>query len=73
MSVLFWPAAAGADVKEIIPESVIAALAGEISGVSAKRNLDTISLYHRTRASSQFRSAAEHILGKLQDYGFEDA
>jgi hypothetical protein len=49
------------------------ALAEEISGEAAKRNLDTLTLYHRTRASSQFRQAAEHVLGQLQAYGIDNA
>ena len=57
----------------MIPESTIAVIADETSGVAAKRNLDTITLYHRTRASSQFRQAAEHVLARLKAYGFEDA
>ena len=67
------PSPAGAELTALIPEPTIAAIAAETSGVSAKRNLDTITLYHRTRASSQFRQAAEHILGKLKEYGFEHA
>ena len=62
-----------ADLTRLIPESTIAVIAGETSGVSAKRNLDTITLYHRTRASSQFRQAAEHVLGRLHEYGFDNA
>jgi hypothetical protein len=69
----FIPSLVLADLTALIPASTIAAIAGEVSGVSAKRNLDTITLYHRTRASSQFRQAAEHVLGRLQAYGFEDA
>jgi hypothetical protein len=67
------PSLATADLNSLIPESTIEAIAQEVSGVSAKRNLDTITLYHRTRASSQFRQAAEHVLEKLQAYGFENA
>ena len=62
-----------ADLTRLIPESTIAVIAEETSGVSAKRNLDTITLYHRTRASSQFRQAAEHVLGRLHEYGFDNA
>lgn len=62
-----------ADLTRLIPESTIAVIAGETSGVSAKRNLDTITLYHRTRASSQFRQAADHVLGRLHEYGFDNA
>ena len=64
---------ASAELTALIAEPTIAAIAAETSGVSAKRNLDTLTLYHRTRASSQFRQAAEHILGKLKEYGFEHA
>ena len=68
-----FPLLAAADLMALIPESTIAAIARETSGVSAKRNLDTITLYHRTRASSQFRQAAGHVLSRLQAYGFDDA
>jgi aminopeptidase YwaD len=67
------PFPVNADLTLLIPEPVISAIAEETSGVSAKRNLDTITLYHRTRASSQFRQAAEHVLTRLQEYGFENA
>ncbi len=69
----FIPALVLADLTALIPESTIAVIADETSGVAAKRNLDTITLYHRTRASSQFRQAAEHVLARLKAYGFEDA
>ncbi len=62
-----------ADLTRLIPESTIAVIAGETSGVSAKRNLDTITLYHRTRASSQFRQAADHVVERLHEYGFDNA
>jgi aminopeptidase YwaD len=56
-----------------VDDAVLEALATETSGESAKRNLDRITLYHRTRASSQFRAAAEHIRDQLQRYGYADA
>jgi len=62
-----------ADLIRLIPESTIGLIAEETSGISAKRNLDTITLYHRTRASSQFRQAADHVLNRLQEYGFNNA
>ncbi len=64
---------AHAQLTQLIEEPVIQAIAQEVSGVSAKRNLDEITLYHRTRASSEFREAAEHVLAQLQGYGFENA
>jgi aminopeptidase YwaD len=71
--ITLFPMLAKADLTSLIDEPTIAAIAAESSGVSAKRNLDTITLYHRTRASSQFRQSAEHVLSRLQDYGFDDA
>jgi aminopeptidase YwaD len=62
-----------ADLTRLIPESTISAIAAETSGTSAKRNLDTLTLYHRTRASSQFRQASEHVQARLQEYGFDNA
>lgn len=56
-----------------IDDALLNAVATETSGESAKRNLDRITLYHRTRASSQFRAAAEHIRDQLQRYGYADA
>lgn len=62
-----------ADIDSLIERSVIEAIAQEVSGVAAKRNLDEITLYHRTRASSEYRQAAEHVLGQLKAAGFKDA
>ena len=71
--ITLFPVLASADLTALIDEPTIAVIAGETSGISAKRNLDTITLYHRTRASSQYRQAAEHVLSRLQAYGFENA
>lgn len=62
-----------AEPPPLLPDSTVAALAGEISGESAKRNLNALSLQHRMRGSEGFLSAARHIESKLQDYGFENA
>jgi len=62
---------AQADLQQLVPDATIAALAGEVSGVSAKRNLDAITLYHRTRAGSQYRAAAEHVRAQLKAYGLD--
>ena len=71
LSVFAFPVQA--DLSQLISESTIDVLARETSGISAKRNLDTITLYHRTRASSQYRQAADHVLKRLNEYGFETA
>ena len=48
---------------------VARALANEVSGESAKRNLESLVVHHRMRGSRGFRAAAEHIAGQLRAYG----
>jgi len=64
---------ASAELRQLIDEPTLQAVAQELSGEAAKRNLDTVTLYHRTRASKQFRQAAEHIRDELRSYGYRDA
>lgn len=64
---------AQADLTALVPEPVLEQIAAQVSGVSAKRNLDTVTLYHRTRASTGFRAAAEHVLSALQEYAVPEA
>ncbi|HVE71081.1 MAG TPA: DUF4910 domain-containing protein [Thermoanaerobaculia bacterium] len=56
-----------------LSEKQIAALASEISGESAKRNLEGFSRHHRMRGSRGFRAASEQIVAELKRYGYEDA
>jgi aminopeptidase YwaD len=63
---------AHADIRELVDEDVLKQIAEETSGEAAKRNLDTITLQHRMRASSQFDQATQHILTQLRSYGLED-
>lgn len=53
----------------LLPEETVAAIAGELSGETAKRNLEYIARLHRTRGSKQFRMAAEHVAAQLRAYG----
>lgn len=57
----------------LLPDSVIAALSQELSGETAKSNLEYIARQHRMRGSRGFRSAADHIVKQLRDYGITDA
>ena len=50
-----------------------AALSGELSGETAKRNLEAIARQHRMRGSRQFRQAADFIVEQLRQYGLSDA
>ncbi|RLA34635.1 MAG: hypothetical protein DRR11_02335 [Gammaproteobacteria bacterium] len=63
---------ASADIRELVPEDVLKQIAEETSGEAAKRNLDTITLQHRMRASSQFDEATQHILSRLEHYGLDE-
>jgi aminopeptidase YwaD len=63
---------AHADIRELVDEDILKQIAEETSGEAAKRNLDTITLQHRMRASSQFENATQHILSQLRHYGLDD-
>jgi hypothetical protein len=63
---------ASADIRELVSEDVLQSIAEETSGEAAKRNLDTITLQHRMRASSQFDAATQHILQQLEHYGLDE-
>ena len=72
-SILFFSTNTHADIRELVPESVLKQIAEEISGIEAKRNLDTLTLYHRMRASAQFDQATAHVVQQLQRYGMDEA
>ena len=57
----------------LLPDSVVAALSQELSGETAKNNLEYIARHHRMRGSRGFRSAADHIVKQLHEYGITDA
>ena len=56
----------------LLPEKDVAALAHELSGETAKRNLEGIARFHRQRGSSGFHSAAELVGERLRAYGLSD-
>ena len=45
----------------LLPEKDVAALANELSGETAKRNLEGLARLHRQRGSQGFHSAAELV------------
>jgi aminopeptidase YwaD len=57
----------------LLPESTVSALALELSGEMAKRNLEFLARLHRQRGSRDFHTAAEFIVTQARSYGFEDA
>ncbi|MCH8302522.1 MAG: DUF4910 domain-containing protein [Proteobacteria bacterium] len=72
LALTIFALSAHADIRELIDEDVLKQIAEETSGEAAKRNLDTITLQHRMRASSQFDNATQHILNQLRHYGLDD-
>jgi aminopeptidase YwaD len=65
--------AANSNQPTLLPDPVVAALSQELSGETAKSNLEYITRFHRMRGSRGFHSAAEHIVKQLRNYGLADA
>ena len=57
LALMLFALNAHADIRELVDADVLKQIAEETSGEAAKRNLDTITLQHRMRASSQFETA----------------
>ncbi|MGH9677739.1 MAG: hypothetical protein ACRD36_11610, partial [Candidatus Acidiferrum sp.] len=53
----------------LLAEKEVAALANELSGETAKRNLEGIARFHRQRGSGGFHQAAKLVLEALRAYG----
>src|ERR1700722_6683906 len=56
----------------LLSEKDIAALAQELSGEIAKRNLEGITRFHRQRGSQGFHAAAELVVERARAYGLSD-
>src|SRR5271168_4301662 len=65
-------AAAFAQKPPLLQEKDVAALANELSGETAKRNLEVIATFHRQRGSRGFHSAAELVAERAREYGLSD-
>ena len=65
-----YPAAAQ---SPLLREKDVSALAQELSGEIAERNLEGITRFHRQRGSQGFHSAAEIIVERAKAYGLTDA
>lgn len=64
--------AALAQKPPLLSEKEVAALANELSGEMAKRNLEGIARFHRQRGSQGFHKAAELVAERLRAYGLSD-
>jgi aminopeptidase YwaD len=65
-------AAAVAQKPPLVAEKDVAALANELSGETAKWNLEGIARFHRQRGSRGFHEAAELVAERLRAYGLSD-
>src|SRR2546429_850113 len=63
---------AKAQKPPLLPEKDVAALANELSGETAKRNLEGIARFHRQRGSQGFHEAAELVAERARAYGLSD-
>ncbi len=69
---LLFCGAASAQKPPLLPEKDVAGLAQELSGETAKRNLEGITRFHRQRGSQGFHSAAELVTERVRAYGLSD-
>jgi aminopeptidase YwaD len=67
-----WAGAVRAQKPPLLPEKDVAALANELSGETAKRNLEGIARFHRQRGSPGFHAAAELVAERARAYGLSD-
>ena len=56
----------------LLSEPEVRALAAELSGTTAKRNLQDLTLFHRMRGSRGFRAAAERVRDRAREYGLQE-
>jgi aminopeptidase YwaD len=56
----------------LLPEKDVASLADELSGETAKRNLEGLARLHRQRGSSGFHAASELVAERARAYGLSD-
>jgi aminopeptidase YwaD len=69
---LLMGVAAWGQKPPLLPEKDVAAIAQEVSGETAKRNLEGIARFHRQRGSQGFHAAAELVAERLRAYGLSD-
>lgn len=70
---LAFPLVVAAHTPPLLPVHDVAALANELSGETAKRNLEGLARLHRQRGSQGFHAATELVLERAKAYGLNDA
>jgi aminopeptidase YwaD len=71
-AILLVACAAQARTPPLLPEKDVAAMADELSGETAKRNLEGIARLHRQRGSEGFHAAAELIATSARAHGLSN-
>jgi hypothetical protein len=61
-----------AHAPPLLPEKEVAAIANELSGETAKRNLEGLARFHRQRGSQGFHAAAELVAASARAYGLSN-
>jgi hypothetical protein len=56
----------------LLPETVVRALAAEVSGTAARRTVQDLTLFHRQRGSRGFRAAVERIRDRAREAGLAE-
>jgi aminopeptidase YwaD len=56
----------------LLPEPVVQALAAEVSGSTARRTVQELTLFHRMRGSRDFRAAAERVRDGMRAAGLAE-
>ena len=67
------PVGVSAQKAPLLPASQGTAIAQELSGALAHKNLEALAVYHRIRGSRQFHAAAQLVVDSLHAYGLADA
>src|SRR5947199_5286452 len=69
---LIAASASATEPPPLLPEPAVRAIATEVSGTAAKRNLQDLTLFHRMRGSRGFRAAAERVRDRAREYGLSE-
>src|ERR1700685_4011700 len=72
ISLAVFAGAVEARPPPLLPESAVAAIANELSGETAKRNLEGLARFHRQRGSQGFHAAAELVAASARAYGLSN-
>src|SRR5688572_26567969 len=73
LAIFLFAASLNAQTLPFLDDKEITALATEISGENAKRNVEGFARHHRMRGSRGFRAAADQVVAELKRYGLADA